>query len=55
RLGRNFLNWAAGCVLIYGALFGVGKVILREWTPGLVLLAAAGVGAGVLRRRDASL
>ncbi|MBI3694671.1 MAG: Na+:solute symporter, partial [Acidobacteria bacterium] len=47
RLGRNFLNWAAGCVLIYGALFGVGKVILREWTPGLVLLAAAGVGAGV--------
>jgi solute:Na+ symporter, SSS family len=35
------LDWFAGCALIYGVLFGVGKLLLSEWTTGLVLL---GVG-----------
>ncbi|HEY6341064.1 MAG TPA: sodium:solute symporter family protein [Bryobacteraceae bacterium] len=32
------LDWLAGCALIYGVLFGVGKLLLAEWTTGLVLL-----------------
>src|SRR5207244_11743399 len=29
----NLLDWAAGCVLIYGVLFGVGKLLLHEPRP----------------------
>ena len=41
----NLLDWAAGCTLIYGALFGTGKLLLHETAPGLMLLAA-GVAGG---------
>lgn len=42
----NLLDWACGCVMIYGALFGVGKLLLKDYTSGsLMLLAAAGAGA----------
>jgi hypothetical protein len=44
----DFLDWIAGCVLIYGALFGVGKVILKEYAPGAVLLAAAIAGGAII-------
>jgi Na+/proline symporter len=40
-VGSDFLNWIFGCALIYGSLFGVGKLILHEWLPGLVYLAAS--------------
>src|SRR5690348_4702886 len=35
----NLLCWAGGCMLIYGALFGTGKLLLHETTMGLALLA----------------
>ncbi|HEV8304307.1 MAG TPA: sodium:solute symporter family protein, partial [Gemmatimonadales bacterium] len=35
----NLLDWIAGCVLIYGVLFGTGKLLLHETAPGLLLLA----------------
>ena len=41
----NLLCWAGGCMLIYGVLFGVGKLILQETTAGMALL---GVGAAGL-------
>jgi solute:Na+ symporter, SSS family len=44
----DFLDWVAGCVLIYGSLFGVGKVILKEYPAGILLLAAAAVGGAVV-------
>jgi solute:Na+ symporter, SSS family len=44
----NFLDWICGCVLIYGALFGVGKLLLGEMAEALVLLAAAVFGATVI-------
>jgi solute:Na+ symporter, SSS family len=47
---RNFLDWAAGCMLIYGALFGTGKLLLRELTPGLALLAVGALGMAILYR-----
>jgi divalent metal cation (Fe/Co/Zn/Cd) transporter len=36
---RNLTDWIAGCMLIYGVLFGTGKLLLHETAPGLALLA----------------
>jgi hypothetical protein len=52
-LRYNFLDWIAGCVLIYGALFGAGKVILHSYATGTVFLLAA-FGAGLYIYRDFS-
>jgi SSS family solute:Na+ symporter len=49
----NLMDWIAGCVLIYGVLFGVGKLLLHETLPGLVMLGL-GVLAGVVIYRDLS-
>jgi Na+/proline symporter len=52
RDGRlNLMDWAAGCVLVYASLFGVGKVIFGETGLGLGMLAVA-AGAGWLIYRD---
>jgi Na+/proline symporter len=45
---RNALDWLCGCVLIYGALFGSGKLILGETMLGLGLLAAAAAGGAII-------
>jgi Na+/proline symporter len=37
----DFADWLAGCILIYGVLFGVGKLILKETTPGALMLGVA--------------
>ena len=47
----NLLDWFAGCVLVYGALFGVGKLLLHETAPGVLLVALATI-AGVVIYRD---
>src|SRR6266566_1911028 len=49
----NLIDWVAGCVLVYGVLFGVGKLLLQETRAGLVLLVVAAV-AGVIIYRDLS-
>ncbi|HKW98144.1 MAG TPA: sodium:solute symporter family protein [Bryobacteraceae bacterium] len=49
----NFLDWIAGCVLIYGWLFGLGKIILKEFVIGVVFLVI-GVLAGVVIYWDLS-
>jgi Na+/proline symporter len=46
----NLLDWVAGLVLVYGVLFGVGKLLLHETGPGLLLLALAGLGGFVIYR-----
>jgi hypothetical protein len=49
-LGRNLAAWALGCGLVYCALFGTGKLLLREPVTGIALLAAAAVcGVGLAR------
>jgi hypothetical protein len=53
RLATQFFNWFLGCALIYGALFGIGKLIFKEWLMGLVYLAVA-VSAGLLISRNLS-
>ena len=37
-------------MLIYGALFGVGKLLLHETGTGLVLLAMGAIGFAVIYR-----
>jgi Na+/proline symporter len=34
-------NWIAGIVAVYSSLFGIGKIILGNLLPGLVMLAIA--------------
>lgn len=46
----NLVDWVAGCVLIYGVLFGVGKLLLQETTSGLLLLALGALGGFVIYR-----
>ena len=43
-----FLDWAAGCVMIYGALFGTGKLILGDRGLGILFLALAVAGGAVI-------
>ena len=52
-LKYNLLDWLAGCALIYGALFGAGKVILKAYGEGAVLLVIA-AAAGLYIYRDLS-
>jgi solute:Na+ symporter, SSS family len=46
----NLVDWVAGCTLVYGALFGVGKLLLGETTVGLLLLALGAIGGFVIYR-----
>jgi hypothetical protein len=49
----NLVDWVAGCTLIYGVLFGTGKLLLHETVPGLLLLAA-GIAGGAMIYFDLS-
>ena len=43
----QFANWILGCLLIYSSLFGIGKLVFKEWVAGLLYLVTA-VVAGAL-------
>jgi uncharacterized sodium:solute symporter family permease YidK len=43
----NAFNWAMGVILVYGCLFGIGKLVFGEWMWGLLLLVVASI-AGYL-------
>ena len=47
-LGWNLLDWLCGCVLVYGALFGIGKIILKDYADGFTFIAVAAAAAGVI-------
>jgi Na+/proline symporter len=44
------LHWLAGVLLVYGALFGIGKLLFKEWLAGGLFLFAAAVAGFVLVR-----
>jgi SSS family solute:Na+ symporter len=46
-VGSNAFDWLMGCLLVYGTLFGIGKLVFGGWLPGLCLLAVAAL-AGYL-------
>ncbi|UCG86606.1 MAG: Na+:solute symporter [Gemmatimonadota bacterium] len=43
-------DWIAGLVFIYAGLFGVGKLILEGWQPGLIYLGIAATAGVVVYR-----
>jgi len=51
RLSMQFVNWILGCLLIYGSLFGIGKLIFKEWGAGALYLLVA-IVAGTLITRN---
>jgi solute:Na+ symporter, SSS family len=53
RLSLQFVNWILGCILIYGTLFGIGKLIFKEWIAGALFLLVA-IIAGMLITRNLS-
>jgi hypothetical protein len=45
-LAINAIDWVAGCGLVYGTLFGIGKLVLGDLWPGMLALGlAAACGA----------
>jgi hypothetical protein len=44
----NTLDWISGCALIYGILFGTGKLLLHENGIGLALIAMGLFGGAVI-------
>jgi solute:Na+ symporter, SSS family len=42
-LAGNAFNWMMGVVLVYGCLFGIGKLVFQQWVWGIVLLLIAAV------------
>jgi SSS family solute:Na+ symporter len=46
-VAANAFNWVMGVILVYGCLFGIGKLVFGELGWGFLLLAFAGV-AGYL-------
>ena len=53
RLSLQFANSILGCALIYGSLFGIGKLIFKEWMAAALYLFVA-IVAGVLISRNLS-
>jgi Na+/proline symporter len=47
-LGWNLVDWLCGCALIYGALFGIGRIILENYGVGLAYLGIAALAGGVI-------
>jgi Na+/proline symporter len=50
RLGIALLDWVAGLGLVYGMLFGIGRLVLGELGQGLAWCALAAVCAAVIAR-----
>jgi solute:Na+ symporter, SSS family len=50
-MARDLMDWAAGCVLVYMTLFGVGKIIFGDPLMGIGFLVVAAV-AGTIIYRD---
>ena len=53
RLSMQIANWILGVALIYGTLFGIGKLIFKEWIAGALFLLVA-IIAGTLITRNLS-
>ena len=48
RLGVNIVDWIAGCGLVYGALFGIGKVVLGDIPRGVLSLSFAALCGAII-------
>ena len=46
--GAMFINWLMGVVLIYSALFGMGKILFSDYLEASVYILVGAVSAGVI-------
>lgn len=49
-LGRNLLSWLVGCIMVYAALFGIGKICFGRYAEGAALAGLAAVCAYFINR-----
>src|ERR1700735_3112779 len=49
-IGRNLWCWVLGCVMVYSALFGVGKLLLHHWPLGVILVLVSTICAWRMAR-----
>ena len=49
-MAANGFDCVMGCVLVYGSLFGIGKLIFGEWLIGALLLIAAAIAGALIWR-----
>ncbi|MGC1686438.1 MAG: sodium:solute symporter family protein [Candidatus Acidiferrales bacterium] len=49
-VGRNLWCWILGTVMVYAALFGVGKLLLRHYGLGVVLVIVSALAAWQMTR-----
>ena len=49
-LARNLWCWVLGCVMVYGALFAAGKLLLQHWALGAFLAFLAIASAWLMWR-----
>ena len=49
-LARNLWCWILGTVMVYSALFGVGKLLMQKWPLGFCLVLVAVVAAWQMSR-----
>jgi SSS family solute:Na+ symporter len=49
-MGANAFDCVMGCILVYGSLFGIGKLIFGDWVTGTLLLIAAVVAGALIWR-----
>ena len=46
--GRLFLDWAAGVVLVYASLFGIGKLLFGDYLAAFSYLIVGAVAAMII-------
>jgi hypothetical protein len=46
-LSSNAFDWVMGVIMVYGCLFGIGKLVFQQWVWGVLLLLISGL-AGYL-------
>jgi solute:Na+ symporter, SSS family len=49
-ISANAFDCIMGCILVYGALFGIGKLVFGDWLMGALLLVAAAIAGGLIWR-----
>jgi solute:Na+ symporter, SSS family len=47
-IGRNLLAWVLGCGMVYLALFGLGKLLMKQQGLGAILLIGSAICAAML-------
>ena len=46
--GRMIINWLLGVVMVYSALFGVGRIIFADFFIGFIFVAVAVISAFII-------